>query len=607
MRTALIAISILILVSSVSAATEKWVYPGEPFTFEGETYYAFTDTSRQSVILQSNNTKLILDIGECENENFVRYCFEEVASTTDLDHIKFDTDNNILYGMKVSLEALGPKIKATQKYTTTAPDVNGRVDGEITVQNTGNQRAYAVEILWVANDTATLRACSECERSTRSFTKRFSSLDVDESRLVAFSFNVDQPRSFSSEAYVTYEYEGESGEVGPIKQAFSIKKPYTATLSRPGKAPVGEWIDLTFTVKNTGDNDITITATPIENASLRYENAPFNDARSLVDMKLEPGESESYAYRVVSTNAGTYRTGFAVDVRRGTESFEEELSQTLEWTLDDVALIAQVSKRAPASGDSNTLFVNIENRGSLVFRNLDVAYEGEISDETSIASIGTDKLLEPFEERFTHPKTDVRLEREFTVTLRYDTQYGEEQESMRTVPYTIIPINESYAIRRVVNPREPKIGDQFTVSVYGRKTVDSAVRYSHVEDRLIGGRIDQGNHRLIPIESPDEELLYQYEATRTDERFAIITSVDATFLEQEARIREVYTTFNLSDEEVDETIDETPAGEIVDEPEESEEAAPPEAEPEASDPFAEREEEQGFFARIASWFRNLFG
>jgi hypothetical protein len=610
MRLTIILVTALIIISSVAAETEKWMYPGEPFTFEGEIYYAFTDNDRDSAILQSNNTKLILDIGECENKNLVRYCFVEVAGRDDYDHIKFDTDRNALYGMKLSFESLGPKIQASQKHSKTAPDLNDRIEGEITVKNTGNQRANTIVVTWQANDSISIRSCSDCERTRRTFTRRFANLDAGSTINVPFAFIVDESRPFSSEANVTYEYEGETGTAGPLKQSFSIKKPYSVSHSKPGKVRIGEWIDLSLTVKNTGENTISISTERIGNASLTYENAPFNDLRSLESFTLEPEESKTYAYRALSTIAGTYGTGFDVRIERSEDSYEEKIRHDLIWTLEDLALGAHISKRSPASGDTSTLTVTVKNRGSLAFENLVIRYDGEISDETSIAVINTDTSLKPFEKRFTHPKTDTRLERTFNVTLRYDTRFGEEQTSERTIPYTVIPISESYELRRAIKPKEPEIGEAFTITVYGLKTVDSAVKYSHVEDRLIGARIERGNHRHIPIESQKEELLYQYEAIRNDERFAIITSVDATFLDQEAHIRDVYSTFNLSEEAIEEAIEKQPAGTIETEDVATETPQEPETDEESSAIEPEEPsvpEQEGFFSRIMNWFRNLFG
>ena len=608
MRTILIVVLALSLVT-VAAAVDKdaWAFSGDPIEFQGTTYYMFLDSSRTNAYIESNDTTIIIREGQCRVENFVRYCFVEVANESNRDWFTFDSRNRPLYGARYTFESLGPNLRLTQKYSTTTPDVNTRIDGEITVRNTGNRDANSVIITYELEPGARIHTCSDCTVTQRSFTKEFTRIRPDETQTVSFAMIVERAESFSSSAEASFLHETVPGSVGPITQSFSIRKPYEVSLTRPSAAAVGDWIPLRLTVRNTGQNTITFDAQALSNTSLTYESSGTPGHTSHEAIEVEPGETFTYDYRARSTRAGTYGTGYDIIIHRGSETFEETLRSDLTWRLQDVRLIARLSKSRVTPGDTNTLYVGIENTGTITFTNLDVSYEGSINDERRIESLRAGQRRDVFDASFTHKETPGAYD--INATLRYDTQFGEEQTTTVSVPYTIIPLNETYRLRRVIQPSEPAVGEEFTVTVYGRRTTDSGVRYSEVRDRLIGARVLRGTHRTVPVISNDETRIYQYEAVREDERFALITTIEATFQNERATITDIHATFNLSEANIEDAIASPDTNVVVEHDEEAEDIPEEEERTEepAETPFPQRDEEPGFFERIINWFRGLFG
>lgn len=606
MRIPIIVLLLFTLVSGVAAVDKSvWAYSGDPIEFQGETYYAYLDTTRTNAFVESNATSLILRLGTCKRENFVRYCFTDIANETS-EWFRFNANNQPEYGARFTFESLGPSIQATQTYSTTTPDINSRVDGTITVRNTGNEDARDVTVTYRVSPSARITTCSDCDISNHLFSKRITRLRPGESQTITFAFTVERAEAFSSNASVTFSHEDIEGSISDLTRAFTIRKPYETSLSRPNAAPVGEWIPLRLTIRNTGENAILVDATQIRNASVSYETTPGSTSADLSSLEIEPGETITRDYRVRSTRAGSFGTGHAITIRRGSDVFEETLRQTLEWRLQDVKLSAQLSRIRPATGDSNRIFVSIENTGTLTFRNLDIVVQGEVEDERRITSISAGQRADVFDLSFTHPRVEENTEGSINVTLRYDTQFGEEQTTTITIPYTIVSLSESYAFRRVMQPSEPGIGESFTVTLYGEKKTQSAIQLSEIADQVIGARIERGSTRIVPGVGEGEARLYQYEGVREDERFAIITSTHVSYNTERAVITDTYTTFNLTESEL-ETIE---AGETLVEAQteelESEETLE-ESEEEPAETTIAREEEPGFFARIANWFRNLFG
>lgn len=549
MRALLIGLILLLAIGTVAAANDftGWVMPGEPFKFNGQTYYGFPNKARTSAMLETNGSNVIINLGTCQNIDFIRYCVDKIANQTDLDHIKFDTNNNILYGIHVSLTSLGPSLKVTQSYSTTHPDVNQEVTGTVTIKNTGNQPASYVTLAYTLEGTARIKTCSDCRISGSSFTKTITQLDTDKSQTVTFTFINDEPSSFNATSNVSFEYENTSGTLGPFHQVFALAKPYSVTLKGSKKTAVGDWTPLTLTIKNTGANPLMFNITPVTNASLSYQRTGGIDNTQLARLELAAGASTSYQFRTSATKAGTYTTGFVFNATRGSDTFHDNVSTRITYQLQNVKIIARLAKQEPVSGDTNTLYVQLQDTGSLSFSNLTVNATGIANGSATVSSISPGNTANALKIPFTHPKTSTRVDGTINITLSYATRYGETQNATTSVPYTVLAVGESYTITRKISPSHPAVNDTFTVTVYGTKIADSAVDYTPVTDTIIGARVTQGNTHLIPIESQKKELLYQYDAVRTSEKFAIITSVNASFLGQDARINDTYATFNLSE------------------------------------------------------------
>lgn len=612
MRALLIAIAFLLIVTTVSAASgdfDGWVLPGEPFHFDGHTYYSFPNNERTSALIETNTSNIIISLGTCQNIGFVQYCLDQIANSTDLEHIKFDTKNNILYGVKLRLTNLGPSLKVTQAYTPGTPDVNQLVQGTITIENTGNQPASYVTLAYALNGSTHIKSCSDCKISGDSFTKTIPQLDAGKSAQVVFTFSVGAPRNFASTANVTFTYQNTTGTQGPFPHAFKIAKPYKATLSGGGKAAVGDWIDLALTLTNTGANPIRIHATPENNASLTYQRTSGLDVTQLSDINLTSGAKATYQYRASAKDAGTYGTGFKITVTRGNETFHENLTKELVYQLEDVRIIAHLAKQNPVSGDSNTLYVQLQDTSkSLSFTNLTLNATGLANGTKTIPSISPGSTIDALTIPITHPKTTRREQGTINVTLTYSTSYGQVQNASETVSYTVLPVNESYEITRTISPKDPAVNQSFTVTVYGTKIADSAVDYTPVSDRIIGATVKHGNTHLVPIESQNKELLYQYDAIRTSERFAIITSVNASFLGQHARINETYTTFNLGElAPASPTAPTTTTSGAENQSANATTGSAPQTTGSPNQASSTPGQKQGIIARIVSWFAHLFG
>ena len=605
MRTSIILIGLFILIlasTNVYASNnlDRWIHSGDSIKFQDQDFFFYLNTNNNGVLVQSDNYRQLISLGQCHESNFIQTCFKEVE-LEDFSKIKFDTSGNPFYGIRVHMNVTGPQIAITSSYNKTNIDLDDRVTATFKIKNTGNRQAQELRIEGNLTPGTLIEFCSECQVRGSTFVWSIPSLNVDNEREFSMRIRAVTPENVDTHLIAHYNYQTQKGNTTFNGPTLRMIKPYDVRLNHKSSASVGETLRSEISVNNVGSQPIQLSATLERNNDVSYDGNIFQELiNRQTPINLQPGESKKYEITLRSDKTGTYDSDLKLFIVRDDKKYNESYNLRFSVTASDIDVTLNTGKKSVIGGDTDIIQLELRNTKDLGFRQISVSARGFFERQESISNLDPGQRRIVFSDSIVYPDNNERQDVITNVTITYQTPFGETKRIERELKVAVYPLRLAYEIDRTINPQNPAVGEQFTVNVRGRKVVDSRIDIDLVSDVLEGAERVSGS-----ISGPGKftttfEPLYSYTAIRTSENMSINTGGLLRFGSRTADFSEEYvapippaTPISESSGEENGVIDnnEQERGSNID----------------SRDVSIVNEEKSGaFIDRIFEWIKNLF-
>ncbi|MFT4308889.1 MAG: hypothetical protein ACMXYL_00170 [Candidatus Woesearchaeota archaeon] len=595
----LLVLLALTVAVEAKSSIDTWVYSGDSVNFQEVDYFFFLNTQNNGVLVQSDDYRQLISLGQCHEHNFIQTCLKEVEME-DFKRIRFDTMGNPFYGMRIEMDVTGPQLTFRTAYNTTRVDINDRITGTLKVENTGNRQAENVRITAQLTPGTIVEYCSDCRIVPSGLVWTLSSLNVDEEREISVRIRAASSDDIITNVSSTYHYrsqEGSSSYTGPV---IRLIKPYDIRLNHRRPASVGQTVNSEITLRNVGSHPLSITAVLDRNNLVSYGgtimNELINDGNTLT---LAPGKEEKYTITLRSDHTGNHESSLTFFFRRNDQEYNETLNLRLDVTAADIDMSFSTGKKNVVGGDTDFINLELRNTKDLAYRNIRVNVSGFHTHTSSIESLTPGQSNSVFSQSIFYPTFYEKTEITAKLVIDYETAYRESKRDERDIKVTVYPLGLSYDIDRTINPENPAIGEQFTVTVRGRKLVDSRIDIELITDVLNGAERVSGSTSGPAKFALQYEPLYSYTAVRTSENMSIATDGTVRFGARTAPLGVEYVApappVIEAEEDPIEIIEENGNGAVNDKGIDPKDVS-----------IRERERPRALIDRIAEWFRNLF-
>jgi hypothetical protein len=528
MKISMIMLGLIVIIALSSGVEAKntlntWVYSGDSIRFQSQDYFFFLNTNNNGVMVQSDDYRQLISLGQCHEHNFIQTCFKEVA-LDDFKYIKHDTAGNPFYGMRIEMNVTGPQITMTSTFNRTTIDIGERAVGIITVKNTGNRQAESIRLEGNVTPGTVIEACSECIIRGSTFVWTLPSLNVDNERQISIRLRAVTADDIGTTIRASYQYREQVGNTTFNSASIKMIKPYETRLTHKQQALVGETIRSEVSIKNVGSQPLTISARLIRENDVSYDGTVITDLIKNAPITLAPNEEKKYTISLRSDKTGSYDSRLNLTLTRDDKQYNESLNLRIAVSATDIDIILGTGKKSVIGGDTDMIELELRNTKTLGFRNINIIASGFFERRDSLDSLDPGQRKRIFYDSIIYPDDNERKDVTTNVTITYQTPFGETKRIEREVKVAVYPLRLAYDIDRSIEPKNPAVGEQFTVIVKGRKAVDSRVDIDLISDILVGAVRVSGSTSGPAKFTTQYEPLYSYTAQRTSENMTISAS-----------------------------------------------------------------------------------
>ena len=528
----LVLLALLILPHDAMAkapSLKQWVYTNEPFTFNGNTYYAYLSNDESTVLIKGNETSIALPFKQCSEQNFILFCYMNV-SDNDFKHIKYDTNGQQIHGFYVTLNLTGPILDIKNELDKSSVDVNDIISGRVTVTNNGNRISGSTGDSIIINDSAVFTSCGSCNAtSPQKVSAYLGDIDVNSLKVINYQIKVLNPEDFNIYSNISYSYEGKNYTRFQKLATVKVHSPYSIKWKQSqGSVLIGSEISGSVNITNTGNLPITI--------GMSYDTTTGYDVQGNLfsglaqnGLTLKPGESMVYDYKTRSTEKGTNNIQVNMTITRSDGSYDYHKKLTQTFTSSNLKIIGKSGKSGAVGGDSDSYYLTIQNNAKQSFKNIRVYAKGFFNSNKTLENIDPGQAINVFSDSLTYPKVNHKTEAKENITVFYDTAYGTQYNETVTTSTSLYPLNESYQLIRDISPKVPANGEKFTVKVYGQKLVNSKIQVNNVHDDIVGAKLSNGLNQGQASLTNTKQLLYSYTAVRNGQYLLINSSARLQF------------------------------------------------------------------------------
>ncbi|MBU0628190.1 MAG: hypothetical protein KKC75_03305 [Nanoarchaeota archaeon] len=594
MKKLVLLVMIIVLMPFVFAGLlfDDWVEDKETFLAGDNSFYVRYFEATQKLSFKMNSLGGMMYVGECETQNEIKYCFEE------LNYPK----------IKVKISSLEPDISIERSFSTASPNLNEQVIVIVKLTNNGDKGAS--NVMYYDAYPAGLRVFSE--KNAGEWQGNIAAGRTEEFR---YSLRAEEIVSYDSIATVSYKFNGKEKTQKSSSISIKVKKPlsFTGEFSQEA-ADKNEAVTYNLTITNE-DSSSKMDVTKIEiNLDERLDLVSAKSDLKIEGKKLsfkgnlDKGQSKNLWVKVKADRVGTFKVSASANVEVGGKKFEENIEKTFNVGISDIMPILSINESVK-SNSPYKLSVSVKNYGKEEIKNVNILVKSDLfsdmKDKKNIAAGSTYKMIDS---TLTAPYAEEDKKYNIAVSGTYVSSSGKSYTFEKSAQMTVKAVPKIVEIVKEYNKEEAYLGDVIEVSVKVKNRKSENVEEIDVSDifpKEIRSSLKGETTGYIGVLGPNEEKkVYSYSVTVPKDykngEIEFKTNLNVKVDGQLTILKKV-DTIKIVKGEMLESAEEGKKTEIKDDEQQEKN--------ETDDGLNESEVvegEKGVFSKITNWIKNIF-
>jgi hypothetical protein len=468
---------------------DKWHYSGDSFLVEGETlsvtHLNWGDTK---IYLSINSKAVLLNINDCYETDFKKYCFKEIfnniADAETKDPIKFD-GRYVYAGLRIQIYNRPLELTVTRSFKPTNPTRDSEVEVEIKISNPTEHTAENFKYTDIYPEGVIIMSGSNDFEKSLHGVSYSGHIEPQTSKTLYYSIKILDYIAFTNIGTAEYQIAGVKKNYNTTKYTIDLssQKPYTYTTTfSPATPETGQQTELTISVTNKRGSsmlfeDVSL-ALPTEDMSVNYDPLTFKKNGNVYYWTdtLKNGTKKDLTIKLTPLKSGKMNIPINIRVKEtDRKSYQEKKNITMTANYKEPELILSVKEPSVSEGGKFRVAFSIKNPNTkTAFKNVNAIVRSNITQEQGgfVDQIlpGNVPALVQIEDIIA-PTVETATDYYFTATGRYDTNYETGKTYLKTAKVTINPINKSITITQTLTaPKQVRVGDNITVLVKVKHT-----------------------------------------------------------------------------------------------------------------------------------------
>lgn len=597
------AIVLLFLVQLVHAGE---VFDGEvkdnvPFTVNGIEHIARYYPSAEKVSILAGEDRVLVEKEDCSSLGDYTYCLDSAEYG-----INEETGDPASV-MELRVLQKGPTISVDRSVSDDEPVINDEVEVTATITNTGNERASNIN--YEDRYPSEVKISSSYYSFVTNSVAWTGSLNPGESQDIRYTLRFQDFITHESTAEAKYVFNNKVNKVKSGTVTFEVQKPYRLTDELSTRsAGLGEEIEYTLWINNTGDEGISVSSLKITvppGAVVSHRDVGLDlEGNSIVfSGPIAAGDSEEISFRFRSSEVVEGELVTEASIRLGTRTLEERISHKVGIGVSSIVPEIEFDPSPVKGGSELEIEARITNEGDDTISGITLDMSGDIVEPRGWRDLelGSGSHHYAYNKIINAPAGEEDATYHLTLSGSYETSSGQTMEFEETGEIEVI------APEKVVE-MTPEIivdGKDVNVTLKVKNIAPYRLEYVSLIDMLPQGFGTVAGSRDIDI----DELAIGQELTA----YSYVVRVPDTYTAKSFDITHIFSGMgrdeeNILNEKVSSVVIGEASGEDAAEDEEgTNETAVPEDE-DTAEPGEEAEEEDtpGVFRRMWNWIKGLF-
>ena len=594
----LLAFIFLIPISTASILFEDWVADGSDFEAAGHYFFAKYAYSQGKLTLKMDGTMDIMDLGDCETRDDVRFCFEDV-----------DSEDALATKVRIKIESLEPDLSIERSFSTTSPGLDEEIIVTVTLKNNGNIKASNIEY----TDAYPIGLRIFYDGNT---VKWEGNIVPGTEEIFTYKIKADEIISFDSTAEVSYQFIDKEKTKKSSSVTVSVQKSFGIDDAISTEAAdKNEIVTYNLTINNNHESSrLTIDNLVIDLPSsldLVGASPEFKKGENKLTFTgtLDKKETKILFIKVKSSKVGKSTISTSADLSIAGDTFSEKLEKSFSVGLSYVLPMLNLTEKVKSNSPYD-IYIAVKNYGKEEIKNVNIKVESDLFDNIEEKkSISAGDTYEIFEKKLTAPYLEEDKKYNVKVSGSYISSSGKTYTFEKSSQLTVTAPPKVIQIIRELNKEEFYPGDEIKIIIKLKNQKNIAVDIIDVSDifpkEIRSSLMGDVTGDLEKLEANEEKKAYSYsllvpEDYKEDEiefKTTVNAKVDGDLVILK-RIDKVKVLHEEKPEGIEEEADEE-EGRIEE----------PSSEPEEVDEETgeiEEEKKPNVFIRMVNWIKNLF-